>query len=226
MPNDRRYVNVDTTTIGGISKAKSLGLAPSQLADIVFSGYIHEGASMFNSQYRGVMFAIFRHPIRRAVSIFYYLQIADWEPTYDPSLKHMTLAQYARSARIEDNWMTRMLLNKMSGRLVSQDLYIAMEILKRKFIVGLESDMEESMKRFEFYFGWSSPLSNAQECKAKYLLNSSGSNKNNHPAIVPGSQEWNLVADRNRFDIELYGLAKDLFFGSQAKMFNELQQQR
>ena len=52
---------------------------------------------------------VFRHPVDRAVSMFFYIQIADWEPTYNPELAKMTISEYAVSPNIENNWMVRTL---------------------------------------------------------------------------------------------------------------------
>jgi len=72
------FVNVDTTKIPGIERAKSLGLAESNLADFIVSPHIRELEQIFTPKARGRLFGIFRHPVDRAVSMFYYTQIAHW----------------------------------------------------------------------------------------------------------------------------------------------------
>ncbi len=79
------------------------------------------------------MFTILRDPIDRAVSLFYYLGIADWElSTYDPSLATMSIEMWARSEdRIENNWMTRFLSNNLADNLTQHDLDVAKDVLRK-----------------------------------------------------------------------------------------------
>lgn len=48
-----RYVNVDTSTVDGIKRAKRLGLIESELADVVVTQYLYAGATLFNPYQRG-----------------------------------------------------------------------------------------------------------------------------------------------------------------------------
>ena len=59
---------------------------------------------------------MFRHPIDRAVSMFYYIRVADWEPSYKPELQGWKMDQYATSDIVENNRMTRQLSNPSWGR--------------------------------------------------------------------------------------------------------------
>lgn len=92
---------------------------------------------------------MFRHPIDRAISLFYYLQVADWEPTYDPELKNWSIKEYAQSSRIENNWLTRQLSNQLAGELAEEDLELAKEVVRQKFLVGLMTEIEPTMDRCE-----------------------------------------------------------------------------
>jgi hypothetical protein len=70
------FVNIDSSTVAGIQRAKSLGFADSQLADIVVSPFVFECNDLFTQTARGRLFSVFRHPIERAISMFYYIQVA------------------------------------------------------------------------------------------------------------------------------------------------------
>jgi hypothetical protein len=76
VPSERRFINVDSTTRPGIARAKQLGLAESGLADIISSPLFPEIIDVMNEQHRGRMFTVLRHPIDRASSMFYYLQVS------------------------------------------------------------------------------------------------------------------------------------------------------
>jgi hypothetical protein len=79
---------------------------------------------------------------------------ADWEPTYDPEIADMTLKQYAQSKLAESNWMTRALSNAGTRNVTEEHLKAAMDIIRRKFLVGLLNRKDESMERYEKYFEW------------------------------------------------------------------------
>lgn len=201
------YVNVDTTTKSGIERAARLRLVPTHLADVIVTPYYMDAASMlFNPGNKARMFTILRHPIDRAVSLFFYIQNATWETTYDESMKSMTLEQYLLSDKVEENWMTRFLVNKPTGPLVTDDVILAREIMRRKFLIGLLSHMDESIVRFERYFKWNVSDKDKKECVAQKWTN-----KHQHPKLEEGSNMWNALAALNVYDIELYHYAEELF---------------
>lgn len=73
----RRYLNIDVTTRDGIMKAKPLDPIGSGLADVIVTPSIDLVVENLLSARRGVktrLFGIFRDPIKRAASLFYYLQ--------------------------------------------------------------------------------------------------------------------------------------------------------
>jgi hypothetical protein len=72
------FVNVDVTTVAGIERAAAMGFADSGLAGCVVSPFLFEANHLFTETAQGRLFAVFRHPVDRAVSMFYYLQVADW----------------------------------------------------------------------------------------------------------------------------------------------------
>jgi hypothetical protein len=118
--------------------------------------------------------------------------------------------------------MVRSMVNKRAagGVIDAADVQVAVEIMRRKMIVGFVDDMKESISRFETYFGWSAvdiyrggELKPAAECKATYLDKESrgGSNSNKHPPVLPGSEAHRLLSDLNWADIILYEKAKTIF---------------
>ena len=166
------------------------------------------------------MFALFRHPVQRVTSIFYYLQSATWEPTYNPEYAQWTLFDYANSPYCESNWMVRSLVRKMTGPLNPEDVLIAQEILRRKCLVGLMEDMEESIRRFHsLYFRPRYFENNANEeenaafnCAIEHFATKGLSqNSHGHPKLDETSETWEILAAKNRLDIQLYEFAKELF---------------
>jgi hypothetical protein len=211
------FVNVDTSTAKGIHRAKRMGLVESQLADVIVSQHLHPVATLFNADQPGRMFAMMRHPIERAVSMFHYLGVANWEPTYDPSLAYVSIEMYARSQRAEHNWAVRFLSNELVRNVNERHLQMAKEVLRQKCLIGLLDDKAESFMRFSQYFGWHPKTKDQTDCRDR-LLNWGWSNKHAHPEVEEGSIVWELLYKKNSLDMELYEYAKELF-QEQAAMF-------
>jgi len=213
--NDGNYhVNVDTSILPGIMHASELDLVPSHMAQIVFSPLLHESATyLFSPRYKGQMFAMFRHPVDRVISLFYYLRSATWEPTYNPSLRNMTLIEYAESELAESNFMVRALANKMEGALSEHDLELAKLILKQKCVVGLMDRWDASMDRFDFFFNFQSDGTRheqARQCRTS-LRDKGGSNKHKHPDISHTSAAYLELERKNGLDLQLYDHIQKLY---------------
>ncbi len=87
--------------------------------------------------------------------------------------------------------------------------FVAKEVLKRKFLVGLLDNKRGSFARFDHYFKWKESPKYASEfgCR-KQLMDEKYTPKN---PVRKGSETWNLLMEQNRFDIHLYDYAKELF---------------
>ena len=208
------FVNVDTTTVAGIQRAKEMGFADAGLADAVVTGFLYEANDLFTPTAKGRMFTVFRHPIERAISMFYYIQVADWEPTYSPELKDWTIEQYAESDRIENNWMTRQLSGQLSGDLNDDALAVAMEVIRSKFLVGLMTEMDRTMERFEKFFRWKYRVNpeNQEACRERLMSggsNSNSANKKEQPK--EGDIAWEKLMWQNQYDMQLYDFIVELF---------------
>jgi len=204
-------INVESTTLDGLDRAKKLHLAESGLVDVIFTSYVHQAAKVFSPDYRGRVFTIMRHPVERAASEFFYLQDASWEGTYSPESKGWTILQYAESEHAEHDWVTKQLLGTWQ-ELTDEDLEKAKYILEAKVLIGLIDRMEESVDRFNRYFGWEESPDKVP-CAEDMLdhKSSTGSNSHAHPKVEPGSEDWEALAAINRFDIQLYDFAVALF---------------
>ena len=219
----RKYINVDVTTIEGIQLASQRGFATSTLPNVMFTPLLLDASTyLLSPQRKGRMFAIFRHPISRVTSIFYYLQSATWEPTYNPAYASMTIDDYASSPYCESNWMVRSLRNKMTGPLTVDDYHIAKVILHQKCIIGLLDYMEESVIRFHSYFKFNTPYEDALNCAIRnFAIKESGggggskgkqnAGRTNHPMLDTNSATYKLLEQKNMLDIRLYEYAKELF---------------
>lgn len=77
-----------------------MGLVPSHLSNTLVTAHVDLIPSLFNANDRARAFALFRHPIDRAASMFYFLKGTGYPP-----LKDMTIDDYAKSELIENNWL-------------------------------------------------------------------------------------------------------------------------
>jgi len=157
------------------------------------------------------MFSIFRHPIQRSANMYYYFSTAKWDRRYNPNLQNITLDQFAVSNYMENNYMTRLLINKPGGGLSYIDVNNAKEILRQKSLIGLYDEMEETIKRFEKYFHWTdSSKEDLNECISRMITN--GVRKYDlAPIVKEGSTTWDLLYQQNIYDAELYEFARSLF---------------
>lgn len=215
------FVNVDTTSKGGLKRAHDLGFVKADLADLVITGFIPQAThALFDEDHKASMFTIFRRPADRAVSLFYYLQDATWEKTYHPDWKNMTLEDYLKSPYMEQDWMTRSLVGKYTGNLDDDDLATAKELVSTRMWVGLITEMEESINRFGAVYGWNQ-LEKWDECVGNKAHH--GSNMHKHPKVNPKSDTWKLLQETNMYDLQLYNHAVSTF-EEQGQFFTDFEE--
>jgi hypothetical protein len=203
----RNYVNIDTTTIPGILRAKQLGFANLQPADIVITLYAQETTKLlFAPEHPATLFTLLRHPVDRATSMFYYLQHARWEKEYyHPEWANLTMLEFARSNFAEHNWMVSFLVGK--SYVTEDDMKEAKAVLSKMY-VGFSDKMKVSLQRFGKAFGWTKHK-DWDKCMASFVDH--GSNRNNHPHVNKDSLEWRELVQINKLDMELFNFAEQLF---------------
>jgi len=211
--NGGQYLNVDTTWLGGLERAKSLNIAQSGLVDILVTPYYFQAGALFDPQHRGRAFTIMRHPVDRAVSMYYYMNdlALNGDENMKSALNGMDLEQYAKSNLVENNWVTRFLTNTLGGALTPEHEALAREILAQKFLIGLLSDRQQSLERFVQYFKWPIKGEKAEDCIDR-RMGWNWSNKGHlYPKVKEGSDVWDLLEEANTFDIRLFHYAEELF---------------
>ncbi|KAL7473940.1 hypothetical protein ACHAXS_014285 [Conticribra weissflogii] len=189
-------------------------------------------------EFKGVLFTMIRHPIDRTASLFYHKQYEKDSVHYDPSLEIYSLADWINSPSYMTDYMVRTLVGKVDthSHLIREDLDMAKEILRRKCLVGLLDEKAETMRRFIKFFGWNAELQRDsimltegeetaeaiqaerwhnqivkdEECQDR-LLHWDWMNKHKHPSVEEGSLEYKMLESKNRYDIELYMYARQLF---------------
>eukprot|EP00569_Conticribra_weissflogii_P019015 CAMPEP_0171448150 /NCGR_PEP_ID=MMETSP0881-20121228/39471_1 /TAXON_ID=67004 /ORGANISM="Thalassiosira weissflogii, Strain CCMP1336" /LENGTH=344 /DNA_ID=CAMNT_0011972577 /DNA_START=10 /DNA_END=1041 /DNA_ORIENTATION=+ len=205
------YINVDVSNKEGILHARDLGLVPSEKANIIITP-LPEFAlgTLFDESHKGRFLMLVRHPIERLVSLFYYLQVATWEKTYRPSWKNATLLQWSKShSKIWKNFLVKKIIGK--DDFTEDEFLEMMETVRKYFVVGLMDEMEESVKRFNAVMKLNVNNNTAfEECMVEFFGNTDGSsekkNSNEHPKVLEGSPEWDVLAELNSYDMRLYEL--------------------
>jgi len=204
------FVNVDLYTVEGITRAKNLGLVQSNLAEAMFTPFIHDSSVLFDKNHRGRLFTILRHPVDRIISLYYFLRI------YDNNIKKQPIDEFVRTSG--ENWMVRQLTGTMTGPIDEAHLNAAKEMLRRKFLVGTLEKKTESFRRFEEYFKWDVPSPRSENCKND-IFYFNWHVKNPHPMPEMGDAIYAQLERVNAYDIALYGYAQQLF-DEQAVMFS------
>ena len=217
----QKYLNVDISTAQGIQRAVDMGFASSDLTDVAISSLLHDSAPLFTPLRKGKMFTIFRHPVDRMVSMFYFMQDTVWKApsTYNKELAEITIESYFLRQLGENNWHVRFLTNQLTKAYVDeQDFQLAKEILRRKTLVGLLSQKDESFDRFAKHFGWKPKKGRDLECQKRRLQWDWSLRHPHEVEILEGNRLWNLISGQNEYDMRLYEYAQYLF-EEQSKMF-------
>eukprot|EP00984_Skeletonema_dohrnii_P012161 scaffold4908_cov103-Skeletonema_dohrnii-CCMP3373.AAC.1 len=202
------FVNIDSTTVAGIKHAASMRFADAQVADVVVSPLIYETDELFTQKSKGRFFAVFSHPVDRAVRLFYTMQ------EVQPALREWTLERYARSTYVENNFLTRQLSNQLQGPLDESHYRKAVEIIRDKFLVGLASQIDQSLDRYEKYFRWTYRIQpkSQEACRKRILLEESAAEKKMKRRMPKeGDPIWAWLLHHNAFDLRLYAYVERLF---------------
>ena len=181
-----KYVNVDITNKDGIVRAEEMGLVPSGLADFMISPEPQFAIEhLFDEEHQGRAMGLFRHPVDRLVSKFYYLQVAYWERSYSPHWKNMSVLKWAETYNRDNEIMVRKLAGKRQNEAVGEeDLQLAMRTMKERFVVGLMDQMDESIRRFNIVVGIDESEDKTKKCMDQYFGGrGEGMNSNSHKKV-------------------------------------------
>ena len=201
-------LNIDVQTFSGLQKARSKNIIDLGLLDVFTTSYFWEGMLLFKPHHRGRAFTVLYHPVRR---------IESW---YKVQGEGEGLQKYLESPIYIDNWLVRSLTNDKKGQLTEEHLLVAKGILARKFFVGIADHLKETIKRLEMYYDWREStnwMESSVGCVEEYLKNNQGMSEKT--TIERGSQEWELIAAKEKYDLMLYYYALELFAKQGSTMF-------
>ena len=98
----------------------------------------------------------------------------------------------------------------------AKDLAEAKEILISKFIVGIYDRLEESLERFETFFGWNLSTDSINKMHATcrhQVVSKTMTREYNLNAVIPekDSLDYMALVEKNSFDMQLYEYARFLY---------------
>jgi hypothetical protein len=222
-PSVAHYVNVKTQNEYWIRKCDERKLLEAQVTDVFVSQFLaYPAENLFKHQYQARAFVMMRHPAKRAIDQFYYLQHATWERTFDAEIAAMSLEEFSTSQKMIENFEVRMLngISDTSAEITDVELVIAKEILRRKFVVGIFEWFDISMVRFEKYFGWweeMNVMTNQSINNCHYTIIEGSDQVGGNSKLLHSEKVYSTIMSRNWADFELYHYAKTLF-AEQAKL--------
>ena len=136
---------------------------------------------------------------------------------YGSESERFSLPDYLESSDHIDNWVVRSLTNDKSGELTEDHFVVAKGILACKFLIGIAEYFEETVRRLETYYQLDKP--DDERCIRRYSRILEGVNSTS--TLVRGGEEWNRIAEMEKFDIMLYYYALELFTKQASTMFNK-----
>jgi hypothetical protein len=170
---------------------------------VIVSSLVHETMHLLDSEHYARMFTFLRHPIERAASVY-----ANHHKSHE-QISEMSFEEYAKSKYAENNWMVRYLSGKTSGEVTNDHLSVAKEVLRRKFVIGLLDQKEESAKRIQQFFApkWDPNGEGLEEGCRRMVVNDVQAQS----SVKEGNQAWNLLVWQNKLDMKLFEYAQQLF---------------
>lgn len=203
-------LNMDTSSPEGLSHSFANQIVNSDKVDVIVSNYFLSGAALFTDTHQGKTFTILRHPIDLALSLFHYRRKATWERSFRSDWMKLSFQEYATSEQYMDNWMVRQLTGTMPWvQLKESHLERAKRMLKQKIFVGVMIEMDETLRQLREHFGWEET---EPYCAYNYL-HDKPSNSNKHSPLQGGrgGKTWNVLADKEKWDLGLYHYGLELF---------------
>jgi hypothetical protein len=180
----------------------------------VHSPLLHKVSGLFLPSNMGRLFVTIRHPAKREFAHFRYLRRWDHgmlmkEGDARNDAGGMSYEEFADSDYVVDDWMTRTLVGKGSDEsLTAGDMHTAKEILRRKAVIGLYSNLLGVMRHYARHFGWDNASNGGRltngtlACVKSSILEGMGSEIHGTANLIDedaleGSTAWRRIIERN-----------------------------
>jgi len=167
----------------------------------IFKGHMPFGLHRILPQ-PATYFAVFRDPISRVISAFYFMRNYALHPQYWKFRRlNWQLEDFVRNSP-RDNVQTKMVAGARYEEPCTPEIFAqAKHNLRNHFsVVGLSERFEDSLALMKIRYGWKLDSYNS------FNITRSRPRKRELPQAI-----LDLIADKNSFDIALYQLASELF---------------
>jgi len=167
----------------------------------IFKGHMPFGLHRILPQ-PATYFAVFRDPISRVISAFYFMRNYALHPQYWKFRRlNWQLEDFVRNSP-RDNVQTKMVAGAPYEEPCTPEIFAqAKQNLRNHFsVVGLSERFEDSLALMKIRYGWKLDSYNS------FNITRSRPRKRELPQAI-----LDLIADKNSFDIALYQLASELF---------------
>lgn len=205
-----KQVTADFSTKVGRETARDQGIKEVHNL-LVLTQNIVDSADLFSGSFQAELWVWVRHPIERQISTYYYQQsLRPGHPHYDANVLLYSLGDWAQTALHTPNAMMHAILGQPRSPVgfTTTDLIVAKNVLRQKAKIGLLEQKAESIRRY--LKGRHVGASGGRECKER-LLDYAWQTINHHPNVHPNSEEYNLLMQRNSWDMLLWEYLQYLF---------------
>ena len=112
---------------------------------------------------------------------------------------------------VDENLLTRSLSGNMEEDVTQEDLDVAIKVMSKKCLIGLYTRLNEFMSRLDQLIRWQKHMSEEMmQCRHTILTTAYDDYmKSMYP--TEGSDLWKALEDKNKFDIQLFQFAEELF---------------
>ena len=165
---------------------------------ILITPMIYDTCSQLSqSKVKGKLFAVFRHPVDRILSMTAGIQSSQQKSWIQAS---------------QSNYMTRMLTDSNNGQELTEfHLKAAMDILEQSCLVGLYNDLYASVSMFERNFHWLNDTSSSIRNQTNPACVKDVLRDIPNPNIALESEAARTIKDQNMWDIKLYQFVQELY---------------
>jgi hypothetical protein len=205
-----KQVNADLSTKDGRETARNQGLKDIHNLLILTQNLV-DSSQLFAHSDQAELWIWARHPVERQISLYYYRKsLQPGHPHYDSNIFLYGLSDWAQSALHTPNAMMYAILGQPQSPLgfSTADLIIAKNVIRQKAKIGLLDQKAESIRRY--LHGRHVGTTGGRECKEK-LLHYAWKTKNHHPMVRPKSDEYEMLVQRNSWDMQLWEYLQYLF---------------
>ncbi|KAL7482814.1 hypothetical protein ACHAW6_008473 [Cyclotella cf. meneghiniana] len=204
------HIDVEEDWIDRMSK---LAFMPTDAFALVKSGQVNDlqvitdqpimaVKSLLSEKQRGRILGLFRHPVEHMANQLYKIKAEEGQDD-TPLLEWMANTTGTQITKESDMIVKKIVGVKPTDSVTITDLKVAMDFVRDYVVVGLMTEQEESLRRFNLAMGWDDHRKNL-DCMTG-IFDDEESSFEQEPVVAPNSREWNAIAKRTPLDMSHRG---------------------